>query len=161
MGFSVEHNLKKQFLTKEQRKALKELRQIDKLVLPADKGNATVLMTREDYATKMRGLLETATYRQLGKDLTVTQENRLSREIKDLEKYKELSTTLYSRLRSSGCQPPRIYGLLKVHKTGVPRGPIVTCIGSPSYKLSKHITSLITPFTGQTESHVKNFKHFV
>ena len=48
-------------LTKEQRKALKELRQIDKLVLPADKGNATILMTREDYDIKMRGLIETAT----------------------------------------------------------------------------------------------------
>ena len=49
-------------LTKEQRKALKKLRQIEELVLPADKGNATVLMTKEDYDTKMRGLIETATY---------------------------------------------------------------------------------------------------
>ena len=65
-------------LTKEQRKALKELRQIDELILLADKGNATVLMTREDYDTKMRGMIETATYRQLGKDPTVTQENRIS-----------------------------------------------------------------------------------
>ena len=48
-------------LTKEQRKALKELRQIDELVLPADKGNATILMTREDYDIKMRGLIETTT----------------------------------------------------------------------------------------------------
>ena len=34
--------------TKEQRKPLKELRRIDELVLPADKGNATILMTREE-----------------------------------------------------------------------------------------------------------------
>ena len=35
-------------------KALKELRQIDELILPADKGNATILMMREDYDTKMK-----------------------------------------------------------------------------------------------------------
>ena len=54
-----------------------------------------------------------------------------------------------------------IYGLRKVHKTGVPLRPIVTCIGFPSYKLSQYIASLITLLTGQTESHVKYSKHFV
>ena len=129
-------------LTKEQRKALKELRQIDELILLADKGNATVLMTRIDYDTKMRGMIETAIYWQLGKDPTVTQENRINRKLKDLEKCEELPSTLYSRLRPSECQVPRIYGLPKVHKTGVPLRPIVTCIGFPSYKLSQHIAPL-------------------
>ena len=51
-------------LTKEQRKALKELRsQEDEAILPADKGNATVMITREDYDRKMRGMLDTATYK--------------------------------------------------------------------------------------------------
>ena len=134
--------LPKDDLTKEQRKALKELRQIDELILLADKGNATVLMTRENYDTKMRGMIETATYRRLGKDPTITQENRISRKLKDLEKCEELPSTLYSRLRPSECQVPRIYGLPKVHKTGVPLRPIVTCIGFPSYKLSQHIAPL-------------------
>ena len=42
----------------------------------------------------------------------------------------------------------------KVHKTGIPLRLIVSCIGSPSYKLSKHIVSR------QTDLHVKNSKHF-
>ena len=33
---------------------------------------------RDDYDIKMRGILETATYRQLKKDLTATQEGKLS-----------------------------------------------------------------------------------
>ena len=38
-------------LTKEQRKALKELRSMgDEVILPADKGNATVVMTRGDFS---------------------------------------------------------------------------------------------------------------
>ena len=41
-------------LTKEQRKALKELKDLeDEVILPADKGNATVVMRRKDYSTKI------------------------------------------------------------------------------------------------------------
>ena len=44
------------------------------------------MMTREDYDTKMRGMLSTATYKQLKKDLTATQEGRLNQKLKELEK---------------------------------------------------------------------------
>ena len=67
----------------------------DTVILRADKGNATILMTKEDYNTKVRGLLETATYQQLGKDPTTTQQNRISHKLKALEKGKELSGALY------------------------------------------------------------------
>ena len=66
-------------LTKEQRKALKELGSLkDEVILPDDKGNATVMMMRDDYGTKMRGILNTSTYRQLKTDPTTTQEGKLS-----------------------------------------------------------------------------------
>ena len=66
-------------LTKEQRKALKELRSLeDEVILPADKGNTTVMITREEYDRKMRGMLNTATYKRLKKDPTATQEGKLS-----------------------------------------------------------------------------------
>ena len=149
-------------LTKEQRKALKELRSLeDEVILPADKGNATVMITREDYDRKMRGMLDTATYKRLKKDPTATQEGKLSRRLKGLEKDGEITGHLYHQLRPSGSQPPRIYGLPKIHKAEVLLRPIVSCIGAPSYQLSKHIASLISPLAGKTDSHVKNSKHFV
>ena len=41
-------------LTKEQRRTLKELKDLeDEVILPADKGNATVVMRRKDYSTKI------------------------------------------------------------------------------------------------------------
>ena len=97
--------LPKDNLTKEQRRALKELKRMDVAILPADKGNATVLMATEDYHTKMRGLLETTTYRRLKKDPTSTQENRISHKLRELEKGNELPEALHRRLRPSGCQP--------------------------------------------------------
>ena len=57
--------LPKDNLTKQWRRALKELKQKNVAILPADKGNATVLTMKEDYNTKMKALLETSTYRQL------------------------------------------------------------------------------------------------
>ena len=79
-----------------------------------------------------------------------------------MEKNGEITKGLYHWLRQSGSQPPRIYGLPKIHKPEVPLKPIVSsCIGAPSYKLSKHIASLISPLAGKTDWHVRNSKHFV
>ena len=106
-------------------------------------------------------MLETATYRQLKKDPTATQERALTSRLGKLKREGEISESLYQRLRPSGSQPTRIYGLPKIHKPEVPLRPIVSCIGAPSYKLSRYITSLISPLAGQTDSHVRNSKHFV
>ena len=67
----------------------------------------------------------------------------------------------YEAMRPSGSQPPMIYGLPKIHKESIPLRPIVSCIGSPTYKLAKHIVSIITPLVGQTSSFVKDSRHFV
>ena len=105
-------------------------------------------------------MLGTGTYGKLRGDPTATQENRLSRKLKGLEKNGEIRNALYNTLRPTGSQPPRIYGLPKIHKPDIPLRPIVLCIGSPTYQLSKHITSLISPLAGHTSSHVKNSRHF-
>ena len=34
-------------------------------------------------------------------------------------------------------------------------------IGSPTYKLSKHITSILSPLAGKSDSYVKDSNHFV
>ena len=130
------------------------------MFLPADKGNTTVMMRRCDYDGKIEEMLGTGTYGKLRGDPTATQENRLSRKLKGLEKNQEITSALYNKLRPTGSQPPRIYGLPKIHKPDVPLRPIVSCIGSPTYQLSKHITSLISPLAGHTSSHLKNSRHF-
>ena len=50
-------------LTKEQRKALKELRSLEnEVILPADKGNATMVITRGDYYRMMKGMQDKTSY---------------------------------------------------------------------------------------------------
>ena len=79
---------------------------------------------------------------------------------KKLHNNQELPKRIYQRIRPSGSCPPRIYGLPKIHKPQVLLRPIVLCIGAPSYQLSKHIASIISPLAGKTSSHVLNSKHF-
>ena len=53
-----------------------------------------------------------------------------------------------------------IYRSPKIHTLHVPLKPIGSCIGAPSYRLSKHIASDISPLDRKTSSHVLKLKHF-
>lgn len=101
------------------------------LYISKSEGNTTVVIRMEDYSTKRKGIFETPTNWQLGKDPPATQENRLSRKLKQLEKRHHGQFVQSTRL--SGKQPPSIYGLYKIHKTEVALRLIVSCIRSPSY----------------------------
>ena len=102
-------------LTIKQRKALKSLKDLDGVViLPADKGNATVLMNEEEYQSKLAKMLDSDTYKVLKKDPTKTQENKIGSILKDIARTGEIPTKLYFRLKPSGCKPPMLYGLPKI-----------------------------------------------
>ncbi|XP_075550212.1 uncharacterized protein LOC142583607 [Dermacentor variabilis] len=67
-------------------KAIKDLRSNQNLViLPADKGNATVLLNRTDYRDKMLSLLaDEATYSRLKKDTTLKIQRELQKLLTDV-----------------------------------------------------------------------------
>jgi len=65
------------------------------------------------------------------------------------------------KLNPTGSKPPRLYGLPKIHKEGVPLRPIVSNIGAPTYQLSKHLAEILGPLTGRSTQHVKNSSQFV
>ena len=149
-------------LSIDQRKAIKELKQDEDIViLPADKGNTTVILSKEEYVSKLTDMIGCDTYKKLKKDPTRAKESNVTRELKNLERTGELNTLLYNKLRPCGSKPPLIYGLPKVHKEGVPLRPIVSCTSSPTYQLSKYVSQVISPLAGSSTSHVKNSAHFV
>ena len=51
---------------------------------------------------------------------------------------------------------PRLYGLPKIHKCNIPLRPIVSFVSSPTYNLSKHLVTLLSPLVGHSTSAVKN-----
>jgi hypothetical protein len=136
-------------MKKDHRKALKELR----------KGKAMVVMNKSDYDEKMRGMLDTAMYLQGAEE--GPQESRIVRALSRLHNSGEITKCIYNRIRPTSSCPLRIYGLPKIHKSQTPLRPIVSCIDGPSYKLSKNIASVISPFAAKTSSHILNSKHIV
>ena len=127
-------------LSSGQRCALNELGKMsDIAILPADKGNTTVVMNKAAYHGKISEMLDSGTYGKLKKDPTQSFETKITKALKNLERIYELPTQLYIRLKPTGSKPPLFYGLPKIHKVDIPLRPIVASIGSPSYSLSKYI----------------------
>ena len=100
------------------------------------------------------------TYRKLRRDPTPSFERKMNSLLLSLTKKGELPRQLYDTLRSSAGQIPRMYGLPKFHKTGTPLRPMVSFINSPSYQLSKHLSDLLSPLVGHSQSAVKNSREF-
>ena len=77
---------------------------------------------------------------------------------------KENSITTLStihRLRSTDAVCPRIYGLPKVHKDGVPLRPIVSFVNSATYSLSKYLCNLLSPLLKCSDVDVASSYDFV
>ncbi|KAI8483456.1 hypothetical protein Bbelb_387880 [Branchiostoma belcheri] len=150
-------------ISHEEKEALSDLRQ-DKtvIILPADKGRATVVMNRRDYEQKASQLLsDTNTYTELQKDPTPQYKRKLITILQNLEKEGVISKILKLKLYPTSEDTPKFYGLPKIHKVGAPLRPIISCIGSISYHVAKFVADIISPLVGKNQYHIKNSKHFV
>ena len=109
-------------------KSLKEDESI--MVLPADKGRASVVMDTATYRAKISTLIENGPYQLLNKDPTDRLTRKLSEKLLTLKRNGHLSEAVYNKIRPRHKQPPRIYGLPKIHMADVPLRPIVSCVNT-------------------------------
>ncbi|XP_055842472.1 uncharacterized protein LOC129909411 [Episyrphus balteatus] len=138
--------------------ALNELRREENiLILSADKGNATVVLNRCDYLSKMNVLVEDVNiYLPVNYDPTARVLRKVTKLINENK-----AILPPKRLIPSCTQPPKLYGLPKIHKNGNPMRPIVSQINSPCYLISKHLVDVFKPLVGGSEHHIKDSAHFV
>ncbi|XP_064479104.1 uncharacterized protein LOC135392319 [Ornithodoros turicata] len=149
-------------ITREEHKALRSLQEDSKIViLPADKGNSTVVLDRQDYDGKIRDLLDNSTYENLKKDPTSQIQTKLNKILADIFKKYPDARALYLRLICRNGNAPGFYGLPKIHKPGIPLRPIVDFRSSPLRALSCYLHKVLSPLTGNTPTHVRNSAHFV
>ena len=78
-------------------------------------------------------------------------ENRVTGVLKNLRDKEEISMEQYTDLNPSASRPGIMYGLAKVHKI-VTDGlatfrPILSAIGTPTYKLAKFLVPILEPLT--------------
>ena len=58
------------------------------------------------------------------------------------------------KLYSTAENPPKSYGLPKVHKVKTPLRLVVSCVGSITYNCSKFIADILSPIVGKTSHHI-------
>ena len=89
-------------------------------------GNAAVVMSNEQYKSKVEEHLGMDTYSLLKKDPTESLSRKLDVILKKLHKEKKISKQFYDNSRVLHPRSPQIYGLPKIHKPGNPLLPIVS-----------------------------------
>ena len=104
-------------------------------------------------------------------------ETELQKKLLELKKQGSLTESEYWKLRPSESTLAALYGLPKVHKvnlqstddhltlpqdtvTKIPLSPINSCIGSPTYELSKYLASILKLLQNNNEYSVKNAKEY-
>ena len=150
-------------LTKDEQQALKRLKNDNNIVvLPADKGRVNVVMDKTDYFDKMDALVnDKQTYEELKRDPTPALQRKLNSKILTLKKTDAIDTQRYYRLRCSVPQPSKLYGLPKLHKPGIPMRPIVSFCGSPTYQLSRYLTTILQPLTDKSRRKLQSTENFI
>ena len=133
-------------LTDSERKGLKELYSDRSIVVcKADKGNCVVLLKKDEYINRMKEILSDQTkFRELQEDPTIKRENKLVQFLLRLKKDGSITESFYEKVRPSGSQPARLYGLPKIHKPNHPLRPICSSVQAYNYKLASELASILT-----------------
>ena len=131
-------------------KPLKSLRNnADIVITKADKNNTVVILNKTDYLTKINVILNSQKFQEIGPvdthDNTARIEGSIQRRLLTLLKSEALARSVYEAIRPSGSQRPRLYGLPKTHKNGVPLRPILSMIGSAQHELAKFFSATLQP----------------
>ena len=101
------------------------------------------------------------TYEELKRDPAPALQCKLNSKLLTLKKTNAIDTQRSYRLRCSVPQPPKLYGLPKLHKPGFPMRPIVSFCGSPTYQLSKYLTTILQPLTDKSRRKLQSTEDFI
>ena len=114
-------------LSAQQHKALHNLKDDTNIVIiPADKGRATMILDKQDYTLKMKETLKDDKYSILRCDPTVRKENKIANTLKRTCSKVHLDEKLCDFLTPRYPSAPQMYGLPKAHKEDTPMRPIVS-----------------------------------
>ena len=159
-------------LSKNEFESLCKLKNENNLVIQkADKGNTIVILDKDSYLKSVETLLkDSSKFKKIpvapDKDLNyiINSEKRVTDLLKKLKNKNAISEETYNKLRPVGSKPGTLYGSAKVHKPLInglpPFRPILSAIGTPTYKLAKFLVPVLSDIT-QNEFTVKDSFTFV
>ena len=148
-------------LSKDERKALKELQSDTSIViLPAEKGRSTVILNRDDYLEKCMDHINNGPYQLLKKDPTTKIKAKTLKQLKVLKDNEFIDNKSCYYLKPTDSPAPRFYGQPNIHQPGVAIRPIVSYSGSPLYNLSKYIANILKTYVKHKNNNANNSTTF-
>ena len=137
----------------------------------ANKGNTIVILDKDSYLKSVEALLKDSSKFQSipvapDKDLNyiINSAKRVTDLLKKLKNKNAIIKETYNKLWPVGSKPGTLYGSTKLHKPLINElpslGPILSVIGTPTYKLAKFLVLLLSDIT-QNEFTVKDSFTFV
>ncbi|XP_072043325.1 uncharacterized protein [Amphiura filiformis] len=147
-------------LTRDERNALRNLQKEKSiLILPADKGKATVVVDTDDYESRVNHLLQDEkTYEKMESDPTPKYKRQLIGILSRLKKEKKIDDKQYKSYTQLLIMFIVLYCTNKIHKEGNPVRPIVDYTGTIGYETSRELADILAPLVGNSVHHVKNSK---
>ena len=120
-----------------------------------------VVMDREDYINKAKGLLVQPAYRAITADPTNKIKAQLITKLRRIKKDTNMDEDMYKAMYPTGCVPPKFYGLPKIHKTGNPLRSIVSSRVSITYGVAITISKVLKSLVGKSPHHIQSMGDFV
>ncbi|CAF1123705.1 unnamed protein product [Didymodactylos carnosus] len=133
------------------------------IISKADKGNAVVVLNREDYLQKGQSILDDKrAFKQLNENPTDEREKKFIDFLLKLKKKKVITDDEYKRMRlDAGSRTPEAYFLVKVHKSNQPVRPIILSYDAYNYKTAKFLANLLSPVMKEGSSYIKDSFDFI
>ena len=148
--------------SKEQRKALKEIRQINNKskVYPLDKGSVFVVLSEEDAINKIEEQLGKA--KAIDEDPTHKCTSKIQKQLCKLRKEKKFTDKEYFEIYSSDPIPPQLYGAVKAHtpEKNYPMRTVLSTTGTSPCGIYKYLVKIIQPTLNKSPHKIKNSVEF-
>ncbi|XP_058839533.1 uncharacterized protein LOC131695016 [Topomyia yanbarensis] len=119
----------------------------DLIVTKADKAKLTVVMNKAEYESKMLTLVnDTETYEEIRNDPTSSTLKKINAMFDQWSQEEWIDKCTKLKLKVYNCNPPRVYGLPKTHKEGMPLR-LINCT------IDHHIVNSFE-FVGDIRQHI-------
>ncbi|VDM00831.1 unnamed protein product [Schistocephalus solidus] len=144
-------------------KAIMELMKDEEIVIvPADKGRATVILDKLEYVAKAQELLNnTQSYKVVESDPIKTLVGKIKESLNLMRSQKAISENDWRQMKPQDATLARFYGLPKIHKPNVPLRPIVALKGTPTYGLAKWLAKHLKKLVDGSEHTAVSSTHFL
>ena len=167
---NIKVNRKVDNLTRDERKALRDLRSDSRIVIkPADKGSAVVIQDRETYIVEGQRQLNTNAYKKTSSDPTIKHAKKVTSVVNKTKVDDKTKEFLSPDIKAVKC--PQFYLLPKLHKINTPEGitpgvippgrPIISGRACPTTQISRFLDFHLRPLVENLPSYIQDTTHFL